>query len=553
MNIQTEAADRAALAEGVFIIGRLERRIVCQDKTLRCVDLIDNPELEEIDLKACKTPLHLTVRGCPKLARVFLPEAGAPAVIHWDFGAGSDPVVIHGMLGQFDSCQDDTTTTRVVSEAAPFTCTLLLPEAADRPNFSHEIDAELFICLSENLPDGLALFGPDSSLRLAVLNGVDLPTDVVIGANRLHSLTLVGATKITSVSVAVPLGLLEIESCPKITRIAASGGRLRVAGGHADEIRVEGAWASGQFTDTSSRLGLSLIDHLSATGCRHIQPDHLMLENATHPLGVLPDPDCLHDPKWRSLLLGFVHHTSNSTSILPALKLLSLLMQSGLTAEETWIARNRLYANLGRSASAMRGEFPWIWQTPRDLAAEVYEVDLALWMDCLEQSPSARSFNLREQALRRTIQMASMLRVARRKEGLVQAELVTTVKASIEGIVIGRTWINGNEESATQMSQSIARMVEALVLLREHEAARTALGHLPDLILRLMHPASQLAPLSALASLGLVQAKVELMARSRSLARSNAGLAAQFHAAALQPAKTQLLSQIQTKEIALAV
>lgn len=549
MDIANVTAEQSSSDDGVLISRSSARQIVVEDRQLCCVDLIDNLQLEVIDLRACMTPLHLTVRGCPKVQNVLLPEAGTPAVVHWDFGAGAAPVHICGLLGKFDSCQDDGRTTRILSGAVPFPTALLVPEGWDAPP-SYEV--ALLVCLAPHWPKGEDVFGPASPIRAAVVNGAELPEDLAVAAMSLQSLTIVGAARLTSISLAAPLEMLEIVGCPQIAQISASGERLRVAGGQANEIRVQGAWASGQFTDTASRLGVSLIDHLMATGCRHIQPDHLLLGNATNPIGVLPHPDCLGDPKWRALLIGFVERTSNCTSILPAMKLLALLMRTGLAADEAWAARNRLYANLGRPRRA-DDEFPWLWQSPRDLAAEVYEADLELWIACRETSDAARGFALAQQNLRRTFQMAAVLRVARQVAGVVLGELIAMVAASVEGIVIGRTWINGNEESAVQMSQSIARMVEALVLLREHEAAQTALGHLPELIVRLMRPASQLAPLSALASLGMSQAQVALMARSRTLARSNSALAAQFHSAALQPAKTQLLAHIRTKEIALAV
>lgn len=550
MELVIATAEHPAFDDGLLIAGSQVPQIVVQNKHVRCVDLIGNPQVELIDLRACTTPIHLTVRGSARVHTVLLPQTGVPAVIHWDFGTGAEPLSIHGLLGQFDSCQDDGRTTRILSGPKPFRTALVVPDGALKVPTA---DAELFVCLSCNLPDAKAPFREIRSLRAAVLNGVDLPEDVEILAEQLQSLTIVAAAKLTTLTLSAPVEVLDIAACPKIAAIIASGTRLRVEGGLADEIRVQGAWATGQFSNTTSRLGLSLIDHLMAFGCRYIQPNRLPLENATNPIGVLPHPDCLFDPKWRALLIGFVHQTSNSTSILPALKLLDLLMHTGLSAEETWVARNRLYANLARPKAGALGEFPWLWATPSDLASEVYEADLVLWIRCRPRSESAKAFDLPRQTFRRTLQIAAVLRMARKLNGTDRAELVAVASASVEGIANRRTAISGQEESAEQMGQSIARIVEALVLLRDDPAVQTTLGQLPALIIRLMPSVSQLAPLSALALLGLLKAKVALLERARSLARNETALAAQFHAAALLPPKTNLLSNIQPTEIAFAV
>ena len=291
-----------------------------------------------------------------------------------------------------------------------------------------------------------------------------------------------------------------------------------------------------------------MVKHLAADRCRHIRPDHLSLENATNPLAVLPDPDCIWDPKWRGLMLDFVMHTANSASILPALKLARALYDTGLPAVDAWHARTCLYANLGQAKPARRDAIDWVWHTPRDLAAEVYEADLVLGLACWG-GDIAEHLGLMQKNMDRTIQMAAVLRLARGATLEMRDLLLAAVRKSVDAIIIGATWINGNEERPQQMAQSMALMLEALVMLRSHGDAMAILARLPDLVTRLMRPVNQLAPLVALAALGLPQARTALMSRARAEAEDDPALAAQFHAAALQPAKAALLSHIQIEEI----
>ena len=59
-NIATEEVDIIMAkpgTDGTFVIGRDARALKATDPALRCVDLIDNPMLQFLDLSVCATPV----------------------------------------------------------------------------------------------------------------------------------------------------------------------------------------------------------------------------------------------------------------------------------------------------------------------------------------------------------------------------------------------------------------------------------------------------------------------------------------------------------------
>lgn len=71
---------------------------------LHCVDLLDCPQLESVDLTALGNGVHLTVRGCPRLTVVRL-AGHARAHVHVDAGTAPPRALsVRGSVVQFDAC-----------------------------------------------------------------------------------------------------------------------------------------------------------------------------------------------------------------------------------------------------------------------------------------------------------------------------------------------------------------------------------------------------------------------------------------------------------------
>lgn len=78
--------------------------VVLDTPGLYCVDLLDCPQLESVDLTALGNGVHLTVRGCPRLAMVRLAEH-ARAHVHVDAGAAPPQAFsISGAVVRIDAC-----------------------------------------------------------------------------------------------------------------------------------------------------------------------------------------------------------------------------------------------------------------------------------------------------------------------------------------------------------------------------------------------------------------------------------------------------------------
>ncbi len=91
--------------DGAFLVGHRGPTAVIAEPDLRCLDLVDCPQLAELDLTGCRPDLHLTVRGCPALSLLHLPAVpDTGAIVHLDGGDELQAIRIRGHLHGLDAC-----------------------------------------------------------------------------------------------------------------------------------------------------------------------------------------------------------------------------------------------------------------------------------------------------------------------------------------------------------------------------------------------------------------------------------------------------------------
>lgn len=533
-------------SDGVLICRSAERAVRAQDARLRAIDLIDNPELEYLDLTACSTPVHLAVRGCPRLACVRLPEGAQGAILHWEFGTADAAVRIEGALTSFDSCQQDGHTCRLRSSEGPFSRTLLV--APGSRAISGARDIELLVHLDPVVAAEEALSAVGHGLRAVHLHAVSTPRSLNLGLPTLRDVQLVGLSSLENLWAGVSMLRLEITQCPRLRSIIASGHALRVARSAGDDLTLTGVWDHAHFTDVSARLNQGVIATLQAQGCRFIRSDAQTLSNATAPLAGLPHADAIHEPYWREMLKLWVRATEGSSDTLGALRILQALLDTGETPEEIWTLRCALHHRHTRIPSVTCGAAV-IWSAPRDLSFETHEADFALWASCGARGADVTAYSDALTTMVWSQPMGALARAAQKADVEQRETYLLKLAAAIDALMHGITYREGLIEPFELSRIGLARMIEALLVQRDHALASLCISRLPLLIRAMFSDGDRITPLRALSRLGLPGAASELLHQARKLTRSDPELAARFLAAGLEPVQSDLLSHIRSEEI----
>lgn len=529
--------------DGIFVMRNAARHLRADGHHLRCVDLIDNPHLETLDLSACATPVHLTVRGCPKLATVLLPVAPEGAFLHWEFGDMGSPVQICGSLASFDSCQPDGHTCQIKTDGPMYDHSLLVPPGA-APRTPIE-DTALFILLAP--PEGLHTLAPivTPNLRAVHLHGLTNTDDLDLNGPALTQAQIVNLPSLKHLKAGPEMSALSMDRCPELCTLTASGSVLRIHRSGGSEMDLVGVWDHAHFVAVNARLKSGLIGSTQAHNCRHIFSDTASLSNATAPLAALPSPDAIHDPYWRTTLHRWVTTTHSPSAVLPALKILHALLETEGDADELWTMRRHLHqrhaklSHLGPGRSAL-------WKAPRDLAFETQQADFALWRACVSQGVEDTAYQAALNTLPWVLPMAVLARAARSASSEQdQQALLTCLSASIGNMPTGSDIPAKRQEPHQHTLVGVARLIEGLLPLRTHPTVASIFWDLPAFLEKIIPASSRLSPLAALNQMGLSSAGAQLLAQARDLLKDNPDLAARFHAAALQPPRTDLLAAIQ--------
>lgn len=528
--------------DGIFVMHNAARHLRADGDRLRCVDLIDNPHLETLDLSACANPVHLTVRGCPKLATVLLPDAPHGAVLHWEFGDTGSPVQIFGALASFDSCQPDGHTCQIKTDGPTYGRSLLVPPGA-APCAPTE-DTDLFVLLTppDESPQPVPIVTSD--LRAVHLHGLTSTDELDLNGPALTLAQIVNLPSLRHLKAGPEMSALSVDRCPKLCTLTASGSVLRIHRSGGSEMDLTGVWDHARFVAVNARLKGGLIGATQAHNCRHIFSDAASLSNATAPLAALPSPDAIHDPYWRTTLHRWVNTTAAPSSVLPALKILHALLDTEGDADELWGMRRDLhqrhaklsYLGPGRSA---------LWKAPRDLAFETQQADFALWRACASQGVDDPAYQAALETLPCVLPMAVLARAARSASSEQdQQALLACLSASMGNMPTGSDIPTKRQEPHQHTLVGVARLIEGLLPLRSHPTVASIFWDLPEFLEKTLPASSRLSPLTVLNQMGLSSAGAQLLAQARDLLKDNPDLAARFHAAALQPPRTDLLAAI---------
>lgn len=533
------AIDVRAVGDGAFVRAGHISDLVIDEADLRCIDLVHGPNLRSVDLRACRQPVHLTVSGCPNLERVWLPSSGEGACVHWDFGEGGKTVTIEGSIELFDCSFGNKRSAHAQASKLPYSSArIYLGEIAEEL-LRACCEAELVISSATTAVDAGELQKLNPKVRALHLIGGDLPSTCELFAPNLECVTIVDSRELDELVASTSVERLTLVRCSRVSRIVNVGHLLRVEGCRTPELKLEGAWNRAHFVQTTSRLVSGPIEEISSHGCPHIHPEIVSLANASNPLAFLPSEDCIHDPKWRALLIGWISRTTSRATILPALKLISALIESGLPPDAGWELRSKLAANTARKAFKARCQDSWSWDATEDLAFETYTEDLSLWLRCRDAS-GASDHREKLCSARGAMQISALVRQARSSDGEARDHCLQAALHAIE-----RIRSRGNFEGTDgQITVAIKRIVEALVPARAQPQARAILVSLPRFVAIIASDVVSLEVLSKLAALGLRSANVELIRRARSLAAEQSDLAAHFHAAAFAPRVSTILADV---------
>lgn len=529
--------------DGIFVMHNTARHLRVDGDRLRCVDLIDNPHLETLDLSTCVTPMHLTVRECPKLARVLLPEGPEGAVLHWEFGNTGSQVRIFGALASFDSCQPDGHTCQIKTDGPVYDQSLLVPPGAVQCSPNDDTDLFVLLAPADESPQPVPIVTPN--LRAVHLHGLTSTDELDLNGPALTQAQIVNLPSLKHLKAGPEMSALSVDRCPKLCTLIASGSVLRIHRSGGSEMDLTGVWDHARFVAVNAHLKGGLIGATQAHNCRHIFSDAASLSNATAPLAALPSPDAIHDPYWRTTLHRWVNTTVAPSSVLPALKILHALLETEGDAEELWGMRRDLHrrhaklSHLGPGRSAL-------WKAPRDLAFETQQADWALWHACASKGVDDPAYQAALNTLPWVLPMAVLARAARNASSQQEQQaLLTCLSTSMGNMRTGSDIPAKREEPLEHTLVGIARLIEGLLPLRTLPTVASIFWGLPEFLEKTLPASCRLSPLTVLNQMGLSSAGAQLLAQARGLLKDDPDLAAKFHAAALQPPRTDLLAAIQ--------
>lgn len=240
----------------------------------------------------------------------------------------------------------------------------------------------------------------------------------------------------------------------------------------------------------------------------------------------------------------WVATTASPSAVLPALKILLVLLETGDEPDIVWAMRRDLHRRHAKLAHLGKGKAA-VWSIPQDLAFETQETDFGLWRATIGRGAQDSTYQEALEHLPWILPMSVLARGARRAGS--EEERTTCLQAltaSLANLPESFETFSKRHEPLSNTLVGIARLIEGLLPLRTHPAVMQIFVDLPTLLEKTLAPASRLSPLTALNQMGLTGAAASLLAQARDLLAEDPDLAAKFHAAALQPPRSDLLAGI---------
>lgn len=412
------------------------RKLTLRMPSLRCLDLVDCPLLEMLDLGDLSGELHISVRDCPNLRAIRLPgmDREGAAHLHLDAGPGPFPCMeVSGAIAQVDACWGTAKKVlcRIPARSLPWTGALLTSGGA--PN-----SAQL---AQPWLADGLLVWSPTEEDHHQECSGPDVgPKDVHIvdasqglrslewaGRNPLRSLVVEDAPWLMAIRLRTRISHLIIERLDRFRVVTTEGALCEQISIRSCCSKLDVPLASGLVRQLPRLRPFLVVDApchaltISDTQCQRLcvfHPCSTRLElircDRLHSLRIdsrtciriegsvpfkvldrLDEDSVVRGIDEGSLRLAAaqiaaggrnawprmeraIKWCTTARSISTALSVLAGLPSGAVKPRLLWRARERLYSSQPRKNAAWR----WVWNLSPDLAAQAYRDDFRILTRC---------------------------------------------------------------------------------------------------------------------------------------------------------------------------
>lgn len=502
------------------------------------VDIVNAPNLLSISIRS-EEPVHLSISGCPALHRILLPEAERGSVLHVDFGADETALFVAGTIRSIDTCSQLFEPTAVAAKEAPFQGAQLLhnSSAVDLLRNAHKRQLSIFQGISGDTSAKVISLLKD--LRGLILTNSNLP-QVALDYRSAEFIRFSSLPDLAKITMQGRVRDLEIENCPLVDEISGSGRTMRMRNASTTALSIFGMWDRGIFENVGAQLHAEAVASIMAMRCSKILPSHLDMGNATNPLGILPTPEAIKEEKWQALLLNWVMVTELRSSALAGLRLLKALHEAGVCARSIKEARTALKLNVSTKAAKKR---KWAWPAT-ELEVETYHADLQL-LKALAEDQAVTLQEISElgpfENLAQMIAVTKLLRDG--DDELVCDFLEEGLAQSIESFEPRKIMRSRREDM--RQKEMIKPFVEGLFALRKRGEFGRMLTKLPGLLRKLCGETDALPYIALLCSYGLKAARKELLREAQNLKQRNSNLSSSYLAAAMAPAQSTLLAEIE--------
>lgn len=371
---------------GAALAGESSSAVCIRDSALRALDVVACEQLEMLDLSAVTPGLVITVRDCPRLRRILVPNGPPGAVVHW-CSESTEVVAVHveGAVAELD--------------ARLGAADIGLPRRQGSQPWSGAL-----LTNAETLPDPLAVdavcwVGARSG-GLVQLTAAQEPAALILSAGywsglqaehveRLEQVWIREGVDLREIALPEALHRLEVRTAPKLERIAAGGRALSLdhCGAGQAPVTVLGHWRSVYLAHTrideqaAARVGHligdggavvpSLIAHYRDRPLRARRGEALPLASVAALLGQAEAGDA----EAADLFLRWAEDLDRRhvAYTIRALLRLAEAPSCPMDTDRLWAARCRLRRRL---ASQLR-ETPglWRWDLPQDQRLEAQQAD----------------------------------------------------------------------------------------------------------------------------------------------------------------------------------
>ncbi len=539
-------------AGGAQLTGVPDRALRVEGPSLQALDLHDAPELERLDLRACRPGLFLALARCPRLHRIELPEGAAGAIVHWDrHGAVAGEAELEGPIAHLDLCGPGYAFGLPGGAADP------RPWRGARLTGSPERLAsageEALIGLGPAVDAAAPPLRLPATARSVVLHGVGVAALEAGAASALAYLAIDRAPALRRLAVAGRIQALSLARCERLATVQAAGEALQLkhCGATAPGVRLDGHWDHALLEATAldeasdvrlehghARGGAASAQAVARGRLRTVGPE-CRHELAPGEVPLILEAAQAGEPEARAVLIDWAQAVPRRHAR-HALQTLYELLDTPVGAPAPlWSAREALAKRL-RSRAA-RADEPWRWDLPEDLLEEALVMDFRLFARCRGQAEGPQRLEVllrnspRSRELRLLALVAADRRVPEAERALAAALLREALGVAAQGLV-ARTprppadmgpvvrWIVGQSDRA-MADDLVAWLGEAL-------PARRRVPYLAELAAH-GHAASRAAAMA----IGL-----EASASQRGGARRQA-VRQRAMAAALSPPRSQRLAE----------